>query len=31
VVFDVIDPILEVPEAFGEIHLQKVPQQILQV
>lgn len=31
VVLDVIDPVLEVPKAFGEVHLQKVPQQILQV
>lgn len=29
VVLDVIDPILEVPEALGKIHLQEVPQQIL--
>lgn len=31
VVLDVIDPVLEVPKALGEIHLQKVPQQVLQV
>lgn len=31
VVLDIVDPILEIPEAFGEVHLQQVPQQILQV
>lgn len=31
VVLDIIDSVLEVPEAFGEVHLQQVPQQILQV
>jgi hypothetical protein len=31
VVLDVIDPVLEVPKALGEIHLQKVLQQVLQV
>lgn len=31
VVLDVINPILEVPEALGEVHLQEVPQQVLQV
>lgn len=28
---DVIDPVLQVAETFGEIHLQQVSQQILQV
>lgn len=31
VVLDIVNPILEVPKAFGEVHLQQVPQQILQV
>lgn len=30
-VLDVIDSVLKVPKAFGEVHLQEVPKQILQV
>lgn len=30
-VLDVVDPVPQVPEAFGEVHLQQIPQQVLQV
>lgn len=29
--FDVVDAVLQVAVAFGQVHLQQVPQQVLQV
>lgn len=31
VALDVIDAILEIAETFGQVHLEQVPQQVLQV
>uniref|UniRef100_A0A6B0UTZ9 Putative secreted protein n=1 Tax=Ixodes ricinus TaxID=34613 RepID=A0A6B0UTZ9_IXORI len=31
VVLDVVDPVLEVAKALGQVHLKQVPQQVLQV